>query len=195
MASSALCSICILAGGLSRRMGHDKARLSLGARTLLAQVRATAKRTDWPVRLVRRDLVLRCGPLGGIYTGLKTSRAEAELFLACDMPFVSLELMLALGDAFQAHRRPIFAAARGRAGFPCLIPASALNRVTRQLNGQVLSLQALAQALRARRLCLRGRAAEQLFNINTPQDWRRAQELWQQRQREERHRKATLRVR
>jgi molybdopterin-guanine dinucleotide biosynthesis protein A len=160
-------------------MGLDKARLLLGARAVLAHVRATALRTEWPVRIVRRDRVPRCGPLGGIYTGLKTSRADAELFLACDMPFVSVELLLALGDSFRAHRRPVFTTTHGRAGFPCLIPVSDLDRVTQQLIEKALSMQALAQALRARRLPLRGLAAEQLFNINTPRDWRRAQKLWQ----------------
>jgi molybdopterin-guanine dinucleotide biosynthesis protein A len=178
MSTDAPYSICILAGGLSRRMGHDKTCLLLGARVLLAHVRATARQTQWPVRIVRRDLVTRCGPLGGIYTGLKTSRAKAELFLACDMPFVSTELLVALRDSFRAHRRPIFTTAQGRAGFPCLIPVCDLDRVAQQLRDEVFSLQALARALRAQRYCLRGHATEQLFNINTPRDWRKAQERW-----------------
>ena len=85
--------VCILAGGLSSRMGRDKARLRLNGRTLLAQVRDAAQTLGCPVRVIRRDLVTRCGPLGGVFTALKTSRAEAVLFLACDMPFVSPELL------------------------------------------------------------------------------------------------------
>src|SRR5689334_13117942 len=90
---AARCEICILAGGLSRRMGLDKSRLKLGRRTLLGHIRAEAKRTGLPVRVIRRDCVPRCGPLGGIFTALKSTRAEWVLFLACDMPFVSGELM------------------------------------------------------------------------------------------------------
>lgn len=56
--------VFILAGGLSARMGRDKARLRLRGRTLLAWVRAAARATGWPVRVIRRDLVPRCGPLG-----------------------------------------------------------------------------------------------------------------------------------
>lgn len=33
------------------------------------------------------------GPLGGIYTGLVRTRTEYNLFLGCDMPFVSAELL------------------------------------------------------------------------------------------------------
>jgi len=85
--------ICILAGGLSSRMGRDKSRLRLGGRTLLAHVRATAKMIGLPHRIIRRDLVAHCGPLGGLYTALVTSRADATLFLSCDMPFVSAGLL------------------------------------------------------------------------------------------------------
>src|ERR1700733_13460686 len=87
------CEICILAGGLSRRMGKDKARLRLGQRTMLALIRAQARATGLPVRVIRRDAVPRCGPLGGIVAALKTTRVEAVLFLACDMPFVTAELL------------------------------------------------------------------------------------------------------
>src|SRR5882724_1066931 len=85
--------ICILAGGLSSRMGRDKSRLRLGGRTLLAHIRATAKTVGLPHRIIRRDLVVHCGPMGGLYTALMTSRADATLFLACDMPFVSAGLL------------------------------------------------------------------------------------------------------
>src|SRR5580765_479919 len=85
--------ICILAGGLSSRMGQDKSRLRLGGRTLLARIRATAKTIGLPHRIIRRDLVTQCGPLGGLFTALVTSRADAILFLSCDMPFVSAGLL------------------------------------------------------------------------------------------------------
>src|SRR2546421_738478 len=85
--------ICILAGGLSERMRQDKTRLRLGKRTMLGHIRAEAIRTGLKVRVIRKDRVRRCGPLGGIYTALKTTRADVVLFLACDMPFVSAKLI------------------------------------------------------------------------------------------------------
>ncbi|MBI3255114.1 MAG: NTP transferase domain-containing protein, partial [Nitrosarchaeum sp.] len=33
--------------------------------------------------------VPRCGPLGGILTGLRSAKTEAVLFLACDMPLIT----------------------------------------------------------------------------------------------------------
>src|SRR5215813_7948185 len=81
-------AISILAGGLSTRMGRDKAGLRLHGKSLLQWVRGSALQTGYAVRVIRRDLVPRCGPLGGMHAALTTSQAAAELFLACDMPFI-----------------------------------------------------------------------------------------------------------
>src|SRR3989454_4591395 len=109
--------ICILAGGLSRRMGGDKSRLRLGRRTLLGHIRAEAKTLGLPVRVIRRDIVPRCGPLGGIYTALKTTRADGVLFLACDMPFVRAGLLKTLLSRTDKTKRACFASVQSVAGF------------------------------------------------------------------------------
>ena len=49
--------ISILAGGLSSRIGRNKALLRLGRRTLLEHVRTSARDSGWPHRVIRRDLV------------------------------------------------------------------------------------------------------------------------------------------
>src|SRR5262249_28524004 len=86
-------AISILAGGRSSRMGRDKAKLRLGGRTLLAIIRRTARTTGWRVRVIRRDALPGNGPLGGLHEALRSSRAGAELFLACDMPYVRPRLL------------------------------------------------------------------------------------------------------
>ena len=117
--------MCILAGGLSSRMGRDKSRLRLGGRTLLARIRATAKVIGLPHRIIRRDLVANCGPLGGLYT--------------------------------------------------------ALSVVESQLEKRAFSLQQLTQALRSQTIRLAARQARELFNVNTPEDLRKARALWRDR--------------
>lgn len=115
MAHDPLTSAVVLAGGLSRRLGHDKRRLQLwGAAgpTLLAHVVGLAGRLcddvvavlndpdDWaglPARITP-DLYADGGSLGGIYSGLLAARHEYALVVACDMPLLSealLEAMLA----------------------------------------------------------------------------------------------------
>ena len=169
--------ICILAGGLSSRMGRDKSRLRLGRKTLLGHVRAVALETGWPVRIIREDLVTRCGPLGGIVTALRTSRARFVMFLACDMPFVSPRLLERLWDTACRDERGAFAVADKRVGFPCILPTSALATVESLVTAKRFSLQILATTLRSRRLSVQVSEALTLFNVNTPEDWAKARQL------------------
>jgi len=97
----------VLAGGQSRRMGTDKALLSLGGRTLIEAVIATVSALSSEVIVVSnatqslRHLGVRLvsdvypgkGSLGGIYTGLRQARTPYSLVVACDMPFLNLPLL------------------------------------------------------------------------------------------------------
>jgi len=201
--------ICILAGGLSQRMARDKARLRLGRRTMLGHMRATAKATGLPVRVIRRDAVRRCGPLGGIYTALKTTRFENVLFLPCDMPFVSPELLRTVLTASTAtkvvapdgrphpKRRPnrllrwsgaqfgntyaLFVRSGRAAGFPFVLRRTMAPLIVEQIKRHDFSLQSLAKILAARIIRLPSIWSPQLSNINTPQDWEVARKLWRRR--------------
>jgi len=158
--------ICILAGGLSARIGRDKARLRLGRRTLLGHVRANASQSGLPVRVLRKDLIGRCGPLGGIYSALRTTRHDAVLFLACDMPFVSPKSLRSLLRQFDGER-PVFATADDRAGFPLVLPKILLPKVEGLIAQRKFSLHILAATTKAQLIPL---ASEPLFNINTLAD-------------------------
>ena len=106
-------TIIILAGGISRRLGRDKAAEPFGDETLLRRVVRRASEAvgsndvaivvantgqserapaDIPHRLVVDDLP-GYGTLGGIYTGLEAARNEWALVVACDMPFLSAPLL------------------------------------------------------------------------------------------------------
>jgi molybdopterin-guanine dinucleotide biosynthesis protein A len=169
--------ICILAGGLSSRMGRDKARLRLGGRSLLARVRSVATQTPWPVRVIRRDLVPRCGPLGGVCTALQTTRAESVLFLACDMPFITAAWIGKLVKLNRAGRRAVFTLGGSGPGFPFLLHRAALPQVEEQMAARRFSLRSLAAKCRARMILAPG-GARSLFNVNTAADWRTARGMF-----------------
>ena len=91
----------VLAGGASRRMGFDKARLPLGSESMLDRqvrlLRAICRSVAIigpPDRFpeagiqVYEDEIPGQGPLGGILTGLRRARTEFSLFLGCDMPLM-----------------------------------------------------------------------------------------------------------
>ena len=135
-----------------------------------------------PDRIIRRDLVARCGPLGGLYTALVTSRADATLFLSCDMPFVSAGLLEMLVRKAKHNTTGLFVEANGLVGFPLvLFRRTALPVVESQLEKMAFSLQRLAEALRSQTIRLAARQAHALFNVNTPEDLRNARARWRDR--------------
>lgn len=163
--------VFILAGGRSSRMGRDKARLRLGGRSLLAWARAAAQATGWPVRVVWRDAVPQCGPLGGVWTAFGRSRARRLVFLACDQPFVTAGLIRRVGRG----TGPVFTETAEGAGFPFALDRDAKLIVTQALAEQRFSLQALAERARARRLRPAKTLAAQMLNLNTPAEFEAAQ--------------------
>jgi molybdopterin-guanine dinucleotide biosynthesis protein A len=170
-------------------MGRDKSRLRLGRITMLGHIQKAARATGLRVRIIRRDFIPKCGPLSGIYTALKTAKSDTILFLACDMPLVSTELiqfiLRQVGEHSSkksvesrlqravrtSHSRGLFIRSRGRAGFPFILPREAIEAVACQIQTGDYSLQSLASSLRATILPLSRPWSQQLFNINTQKDW------------------------
>ena len=144
---------------------------------MLGHVRATANELGCQVRIIRRDLVLQCGPLGGVFTALKTSNADAELFLACDMPSVSSALLKRVVQGLGSRRKGVFIVADEIPGFPFALRTTALPIVEGQIHKGKFSIRALARALKAKTILVpRGRETE-LVNINTPLDWQAMQAM------------------
>ncbi|MCL4394338.1 MAG: molybdenum cofactor guanylyltransferase [Chloroflexi bacterium] len=98
----------VLAGGLSRRMGRDKAFVELQGAPLVTlvidRVRAVSNeiivvandQEESYSRLGTRvigDLIPGKGSLGGIYSGLVAARESLVLAVACDMPFLNADLL------------------------------------------------------------------------------------------------------
>ncbi|MEO5803043.1 MAG: molybdenum cofactor guanylyltransferase [Verrucomicrobiota bacterium] len=172
--------ICILAGGQSSRMGRNKSQLRLGGKTLLAHIRRTAKTLNFPVRTIRRDLVPRCGPLGGVYTALKTTSADAVLFLACDMPLVSGALLEKLLQYFK-NGCAIFTWSNDAAGFPLVLSRDAIPTVEKLLAKKQFSMQALATKTHAKKFRPGRVFKSDLLNINTSEDWMELKKVFSKR--------------
>lgn len=172
--------ICILAGGRSTRMGREKSQLRLGGRTLLTHARALATAAGFPARVLRRDLVPRCGPLGGVCTALATTGAGRVLFLSCDMPFVTPDLLRQLTRRMGPDLEAVFAEADGVVGFPFLIRRSAAVKIQRRLTQGKHSLQGLARSLKSKWFRVPAHREWELHNINTPADLLRARQLWRE---------------
>jgi len=104
------CTAVILAGGESKRMGQDKASLQLGNDSLLNRaIRNMQPLFDALIVSVRepRDHLLfpqLCdrghdrGPMAGIVTALERVDSQWVFALACDMPFISPEVVASMAD-------------------------------------------------------------------------------------------------
>jgi molybdopterin-guanine dinucleotide biosynthesis protein A len=152
-------------------MGRDKARLRVDGRSLLQRSGDAARALGIPVRVLRRDQVPRCGPIGGICTALQRSSSEVVLFLSCDMPSVRPDLLRRLLARLTSRRDAVFVESEGWVGFPFAIRDRARETVWRLHREGRFSLQSVAEQLQAARLRVGRTCRDQLLNVNTPEAW------------------------
>jgi molybdopterin-guanine dinucleotide biosynthesis protein A len=100
-------SAAILAGGISSRMGTEKALLKLGNKTIIGRITETLKSVFADVIVVTNkvadyqflgvpiypDIYKKRGPLSGIHCALVRSRTEINFVISCDMPMISKEMI------------------------------------------------------------------------------------------------------
>jgi molybdopterin-guanine dinucleotide biosynthesis protein A len=200
MAAKPSTSGIVLAGGLSRRLGRDKAVEPLGGEPLISRVIGRLSQvTDQTVVVVNSperagalplngtvrtavDIYPDGGSLGGIFTGLSAADAEWGLAVACDMPFLNVGLlahMLSLRDnndvvvpVLEARPEPTHA----------LYSRACMPQMERRLRANELKIAGFFDDVRVR--YLEQAAVEKLdpdhlsfFNINTQQDLDRAVSL------------------
>lgn len=114
-------TVAIQAGGESRRMGQDKALLPFLGKAMIERVIERVAHLADEVLITTNhpldyaylglalypDLIPGRGALGGLYTALSAANQPLVAVVACDMPFVSSELLaferdLLLGDEYDA---------------------------------------------------------------------------------------------
>jgi molybdopterin-guanine dinucleotide biosynthesis protein A len=97
----------VLAGGQSSRLGTDKSFVKMNGQPLIEQIVAKLARLSDDVIIVANspekydhlearlvgDIYPGKGALGGIYSGLRTAANAYSLVVACDMPFLDLNLL------------------------------------------------------------------------------------------------------
>ena len=190
----------ILAGGLSRRLGRDKALVSISDQPLIQRVIERVEQlsqeivvvvadqnraADLPLAKEHRVVLDRytgTGSLGGIFSGLDAASNVWTLVVACDMPFLNLALlrrMMALTENADAvvplidGRPEPTHALYSKACLPFIEP--------RLISGD-LKISGFYDKVRVRYLSEEDVAALDpeflsFFNVNTPEDLDRALSL------------------
>jgi molybdopterin-guanine dinucleotide biosynthesis protein A len=187
----------ILAGGNSRRMGTDKARLILSGQSFVERIAAELSAVTSSIKVVGNDVpeaasqrpaglqtapdvYPQWGALGGVHAALSACSASWALIVACDLPLVTSTLFSRLASFRDDHEavapiqkdeipQPLCSLYRID---PCL-------RVAEQLikSGERKPL-ALLQSVRTRWISFNElsdlEGADSFFdNINTPEDFAR----------------------
>lgn len=116
---SSTITAAVLAGGASRRMGENKSFVELAGKPLVQHTLERVHRLNTPIFLVTNnphlysrfqvpmvgDVLPGKGSLGGIYSALMHSMTPFTLCVACDMPFLNVDLLkylLSLRAGFDA---------------------------------------------------------------------------------------------
>jgi molybdopterin-guanine dinucleotide biosynthesis protein A len=181
----------LLAGGMSTRMGTDKAFLNFDGQSLLDRAliamqtvcnRVTivgdpSKFANYEAGSVIADIFPGCGPLAGIHSALVHSVAELNLMLAVDMPFVTAELLSFL-FAVAEKNAAVVTVPRVNDGLQPLCAvyrrdfAAAAERALRAGNYKIDALfsSVSTDVIETAELAAAGFSARNFFNVNTPQD-------------------------
>ncbi|MFQ5641204.1 MAG: molybdenum cofactor guanylyltransferase [bacterium] len=173
----------ILAGGQSRRMGRNKALLKKDGQTLIERVISAlpAKREDIKIVAcashdydflsipVIPDRIPGLGPIGGIHAGLTDSGYQANFFVACDLPFISCELIEKILKNYAGQDVFGVRSNRGREPLCTVYSKRCLPAIESQIQTEDYSLHNLFELLDAEFMLVED---PKLFtNLNTQQDW------------------------
>src|SRR5207302_1822822 len=157
------CSLVILAGGLSRRMGRDKAALPAGDGTLIEHIArrlapvvletlvaggsVTPNLPD--VRLVA-DRADGLGPLAGMHAGLTAARHPHVWVVACDLPDVQPAVVSLLREMSAGYDAVVPRIGGEPQGVCALYLRSLASRIDALLNAGERSIRSLLAASNVR---------------------------------------------
>jgi molybdopterin-guanine dinucleotide biosynthesis protein A len=178
----------IVAGGASRRFGHDKARHPIDGVPMIARVHDALAAVTHPVVVSVgpdaasyadvlpedtqhvHDQHENAGPLAGLEAGFRALSADWVLVAACDMPHVTPDGFRALLTARNASADAIVARSedgRRHPLFACYQRTQALDAIQHNLSEGTLALHALLDRLAVREVAVASRV---VHNVNRPRD-------------------------
>jgi molybdopterin-guanine dinucleotide biosynthesis protein A len=174
----------ILAGGESRRMGHDKSQIDYHGRPQEVHLAEVCQELGLTVSISKRheerdeiggfpvlkDVFLGMGPYGAILTAFQKYRNTALLVLACDLPFIDGEKIKELITSRAPHQ---FMTALKGASKDFAEPLVAIyepRMYPRMLHGLGLGYNCPTKLLRNTDIQSVEVKDEVVMNINTPED-------------------------
>ncbi len=191
------CTVAILAGGKSERMGTDKSMMMVDGMPLLRRVLDRVQPLGYPLLLVTNtpdthaefdvamtgDIVPDMGSLGGLYTAIDRAETDLVMVVACDMP--SLDTPLITHQIHEADKLPEIDALVPRVNsqpqpLHAVYRKQALPAIKAQIDAGELRLGALLDRLRVfwmeeDEIRAYDAHLSSFVNLNTPQETSRHQ--------------------
>jgi molybdopterin-guanine dinucleotide biosynthesis protein A len=185
----------IAAGGLSSRMGRDKAWLDLGGRPMISHVIDAVRQVAPDLAIlgnspryaelglpVYADSQPGVGPLEAIRTALANTTSLA-LIVACDLPMVTPPLFEFLLSISEPGKAVVPVGPDAKLETLCAVyPRSALEPVTRLIDSGERMIRRLFELVELREVAFSELShlagAEHFFdNVNSPDDYARVMEI------------------
>jgi molybdenum cofactor guanylyltransferase len=181
------CTAIVMAGGDSRRMGTDKANVTLGEKTLLQSVIATMQQLFPQVIVSVRqpragiDLPQVCdevpdgGPLAGLVASMGQITTPWAFMVACDMPFVVPEVVELLAKYRLNHQAVVPVVHGHPQPLAAFYAASCLAPLRASLAAQQKGLRGVLKQLDVRyvdeaEMLEADPLLRSFFDLDTPQD-------------------------
>lgn len=188
------CLGVVLAGGLSSRMGEDKALLMRNNTSMLdfsqqlltnaginkVVISGNANKINDQQQI--NDIVEQAGPVGGIYSVIKQYQPKALLILPIDLPLMTSQALAKLKQIgelstkacfFQDHSIPLYLPVNA---FVEMFLQQAFQGDKFKNSGRGPSIRSLLQQIPHQEVNITN--AQLLFNTNTPEQWQQAQQTF-----------------
>lgn len=182
-------AMIILAGGRNSRMKREKAFLAVADRPMIETIIASAKGyvseiivvTNRPEAyeyldvIVTTDIIPRQGPLSGIHAGLLKTSASCGFVVACDMPFISMDLARKMWQQLDAYDVVVPSMGGGLQPLHAIYSKNCAPVIERHLLKNVKKVVDVYQDLKVKvieeeQLTQWGVDARVFFNVNTPDE-------------------------
>lgn len=174
----------ILAGGKSSRMGRNKALLKLDGLTIIERVISAVPAKKQNIKIVTnsskdyeflgyaiiKDVHPGLGPISGVHAGLTDSSYESNFFLACDLPFLSEEVIRTVLARHSNQEILGIKSETGREPLCTIYSKNCIPSIENLIKIGDYSLQSLFKLMAAEFFEYEG--ASSLFNLNTVDDWK-----------------------
>ena len=173
----------ILAGGKSRRMGIDKAGLTLNGMTFLeiqvrklqllgaADIMISGNTSDLPGTRSVMDIYPGCGPLGGLYSCFVSTSQKCALVLSVDVPLISPATMEEMLEThFRDNYDATILARNGRIEpLIAVYNTDTAGLLAELIENKKLAVRAYIDRLHYRLYSYNG-SPDELVNCNSPED-------------------------